>query len=139
MTLPEKVASVTRESRIGWDFIGSSAAGGAAMGPVCARRQLWSWTSWAGICLLALAAWRVAEGVMAGEEPAPGAASAGADQSTGPESRDDYGSPVWALASAMTGGLLGSATIGGELWIKDLSTSGSFRLGYGPMGWARSL
>src|SRR5215831_15161679 len=70
MTLPEKVASVTRESRIGWDFIGSSAAGGAAMGPGCARRQLWSWTSWAGICLLALAAWRVAEGVMAGEEPA---------------------------------------------------------------------
>jgi WD40 repeat protein len=76
---------------------------------------------------------------MAGEEPAPGAASAGADQSTGPESRDDYGSPVWALASATTGGLVGSATIGGELWIKDLSTSGSFRLGYGPMGWARSL
>jgi WD40 repeat protein len=102
-----------------------------------ARRLVQGWASWLGVALLVLGALRVVDGVIGGDGPRMG--SGEEDPPAAQVSRDDFGSPVWALAITPRGTSLGAATIGGEIRIKDLASARSMRLGSGPMSSARSL
>jgi WD40 repeat protein len=91
--------------------------------------------TWLGVGLLVLAVSWVAKGFMAGDEPEP----VESEPSQAERSGEACGSPVWALAVSPGGEYLSWATVGGDVWIKELSGSRSFRLERGPMGSARSL
>ncbi len=95
--------------------------------------------TWLGVCFLVLGVSWVAKGFIVGDEPPPGSVTGDADRSRAQQSREDCGSPVWALAVSPAGGYLGWATVGGDVWIEELSGSRSFRVERGPMGSARSV
>jgi WD40 repeat protein len=53
--------------------------------------------------------------------------------------RGDHDGPIWSLAFAPGDAYLASATITGDLWIKDLASGRSRRLTDGPIGSSKSL
>jgi WD40 repeat protein len=109
------------------------------MSRVRAVNLVLGWASWLGFCLLVLAISWVSNGFLGGEEPERRSGPGAVERSNAQRSREDCGSPVWALAVSPDGEYLGWATVGGDVWIKDLPGSRSFRLERGGMGSARSL
>jgi WD40 repeat protein len=91
------------------------------------------------VCLLVLAVLGVAIGFDGGSEPKVGEGSGEAQRPAGELDRDEYGSPVWALAVPPGGASLGAATIGGEVRVIGLPSTPLLRLESGSMSAARSL
>ncbi len=100
---------------------------------------VWSGGTWLGVCFLVLGVSWMAKDFIVGDEPEPGSVPGDADRSQAQRSWQDCGSPVPALAVSPGGPYLGWATIGGDVWMSELSSSRSFRLGRGSMGSARSV
>jgi WD40 repeat protein len=109
------------------------------MRPGLARRWVLNRAAWLGLGTLAVVMLRAVIGLVLGGGPAPRSGRAEPERSPAQLSRDDYGSQVWALAFCPDGSMVASATIEGDVWLKDLSTGRSCRIANGPTGWARSL
>lgn len=103
-----------------------------------ARRVL-SWVSWLGVGFVALIVLSAATFLSPRLHRAAGWEEAEAEPPPCQRGRDDYGSPVWSLAASPDGAFLGSSTIGGVVWIKDLAAGRSIVVEKGPAGRARSL
>ena len=98
------------------------------------------WVSWLGLTALAGAVLSAASGLRPGPADGPDLRSRPpAEQPLGQQSGDDYHSQVWALAFAPSGAYMASATVAGEVWVKNLQSARSFRLERTGMGSARSL
>ena len=99
-----------------------------------------AWASWLGLAALAGAVLWAASGFRPSPADRPELRSeAPAEQPLGQQSGEDYHSQVWALAFAPSGAYMASATVAGEVWVKNLQSARSFRLDRAAMGSARSL
>ena len=90
-----------------------------------------------------LAGWLVVLAVLGGvaamAQLQPGTTPNAAEGPFAQAASSDHESPVWSLAFAPGDTYLASATIAGEVWIKDLETGWSGRLMDGPNGSSTSL
>jgi WD40 repeat protein len=109
------------------------------MRPGLAGRWVLNRAAWLGLGSLAVAVPSAVIGLVLGDRPAPWSVRAGAERLPAQLGRDDYGSPIGAPAFSPGGSFLVSATIDGDVWLKELSTGQSSRIGSGPTGSARSL
>jgi WD40 repeat protein len=93
-----------------------------------------AWGGWLMLAGLGTAAyWGIAT------QTEPEAESGASERPFAQLARDDHGAQVWSLAFSSKGTHLASATITGDVWLKDLVTDQSLRVQRGPINSARSV